>query len=66
MVTWLKDQNLYARQVMGNATKILLCSRTGSVIEPMLMEQWFLRCDEMHAEALKALERGEVNGDTKL
>lgn len=34
--------------------------RTGSVVEPRLSEQWFLRMDKLAGPALKAVESGEV------
>ena len=36
------------------------CDRCGTVIEPMVSEQWFLRMAEMAARAIAASERGEV------
>jgi valyl-tRNA synthetase len=36
------------------------CDRCGTVIEPMVSEQWFLRMGEMAARAIAASERGEV------
>jgi valyl-tRNA synthetase len=36
------------------------CDRCGSVIEPLISEQWFLRMDEMAAMAREASRRGEV------
>ncbi|MCS6980943.1 MAG: valine--tRNA ligase [Flavobacteriales bacterium] len=34
--------------------------RTGSVVEPRLSEQWFLRMDKLAGPALQAVESGEV------
>jgi valyl-tRNA synthetase len=36
------------------------CDRCGSVIEPLLSEQWFMRMGPMAAAAIAASERGEV------
>uniref|UniRef100_A0A914WZV3 valine--tRNA ligase n=1 Tax=Plectus sambesii TaxID=2011161 RepID=A0A914WZV3_9BILA len=37
-----------------------VCSRTGDIIEPMLKEQWFLDTREIGAEAIRAVERGDI------
>ncbi|XP_043242791.1 valine--tRNA ligase-like [Amphibalanus amphitrite] len=37
-----------------------VCSRTGDVIEPMVKHQWFVRCEEMAAAALAAVESGDL------
>jgi len=36
------------------------CDRCGTVIEPLVSEQWFLNMGEMAARAIAASERGEV------
>jgi valyl-tRNA synthetase len=36
------------------------CDRCGSVIEPLISEQWFLKMGPMAAAAIAATERGEV------
>ena len=36
------------------------CDRCGTVIEPLVSEQWFLKMDELAARAIAASERGEV------
>lgn len=36
------------------------CYRCGSVIEPYLSEQWFLKMDELVKPAIKVLEEGEI------
>jgi valyl-tRNA synthetase len=36
------------------------CDRCGTVIEPMVSEQWFLRMGELAGRAVAASERGEV------
>ncbi len=37
-----------------------LCDRSGTVIEPMLSEQWFMRMDELARPAIKAVRDGRV------
>ncbi|MGH7903561.1 MAG: valine--tRNA ligase [Candidatus Dormibacteraceae bacterium] len=36
------------------------CDRCGSVIEPLISEQWWLRMEHLAARAIKASRRGEV------
>jgi valyl-tRNA synthetase len=36
------------------------CDRCGTVIEPLVSEQWFLKMDELAGRAIEASERGEV------
>jgi len=43
-----------------NAHRIALCSRCGSVIEPLPSEQWFLKMSELAQLAKKAIESGET------
>ena len=42
-------------------TSIGRSERTGSVVEPRLTEQWFIKMDEFAATALKAVESDEVS-----
>ncbi|GMR58656.1 hypothetical protein PMAYCL1PPCAC_28851, partial [Pristionchus mayeri] len=42
-------------------TSVSLCSRTGDIIEPRQIHQWFLDCREMHAEAAAALKDGRLS-----
>jgi len=50
---WLVRTEPYAHQV-GH------CDRCGSVIEPLLSEQWFMRMGPMAEQAIAASRRGEV------
>jgi len=36
------------------------CSRSGDVIEPMIMPQWFVDCDNMAKRAMDAVAKGEL------
>lgn len=52
-----------------NAMNISICSRSGDVIEPLLLPQWYIKCDEMAKKALDAEKSGDLkicpNGFTK-
>uniref|UniRef100_A0AAV2K459 valine--tRNA ligase n=1 Tax=Knipowitschia caucasica TaxID=637954 RepID=A0AAV2K459_KNICA len=37
-----------------------ICSRSGDVIEPLLKQQWFVRCEEMATKAVQAVEDGQL------
>lgn len=64
----------YAREILLNdlskmgqlngikAHKMILpiCSRSKDVIEQMIKPQWFLRCGEMAADAIEAVQSGEI------
>jgi valyl-tRNA synthetase len=36
------------------------CHRTGDIIEPMLMKQWFCNCEQMAQKAMNAVSTGEL------
>nr|CCA27697.1 predicted protein putative [Albugo laibachii Nc14] len=38
-----------------NKMRLGLCSRSGDVIEPMIKPQWFINCNEMAQDAMKAV-----------
>jgi len=40
--------------------KLGFCSRSGDVIEPMIMPQWFVDCDNMAKRAMDAVKDGEL------
>lgn len=47
-------------RVEGYATTIPVCERTGEVIEPRLIQQWWMRCDKMAKRALDAVRSGDL------
>ncbi len=47
-------------KIEPHAHKVGVCSRCGTVVEPMLSEQWFLRVKEMAARAIEAVKRGDT------
>ncbi|KAK3087824.1 hypothetical protein FSP39_011139, partial [Pinctada imbricata] len=55
----LKGLGLY-KETKPHEMVIPLCSRSGDVIEPMMMEQWFVNCEMMAAEALTAVKLKDV------
>lgn len=43
-----------------HSMQLPVCSRSKDAIEHMLKPQWFVRCDEMAGEALRAVDTGEL------
>ncbi|KIH44857.1 hypothetical protein ANCDUO_25110, partial [Ancylostoma duodenale] len=45
---------------MKHTGQIVVCSRTGDIVEPRLTEQWFMDTAELYAKAEQALKNGEI------
>lgn len=48
------------RGVEGYAMRVGRCSRTGDIVEPMLVPQWYVDCADMAAKAVAAVEKKEL------
>lgn len=48
------------RGVTPYTYRVGICSRTGDIIEPMLMPQWFVDCRTMAAKSVEAVEKKEL------
>ncbi|XP_022120831.2 valine--tRNA ligase isoform X2 [Pieris rapae] len=59
IIKTLEEKKLY-RETSDNAMVVPLCSRSKDVVEPMLKPQWYIRCNNMAAEAIKAVKTGEL------
>ncbi|XP_050350770.1 valine--tRNA ligase [Nymphalis io] len=59
IITVLEHATLY-KETKDHAMVVPLCSRSKDVVEPMLKPQWYIRCDNMAAEAIKAVKSGEL------
>lgn len=55
----LKKKGLY-RDTSDNPMVVPICSRSKDVVEPLIKPQWYVKCDTMAEEALKAVELGEL------
>lgn len=55
----LKEKGLY-RGVKDNPMKLGKCSRSGDIIEPMLLPQWWVKCGEMAKSALDSVKKGDL------
>uniref|UniRef100_A0A3B3Z7Q5 Valine--tRNA ligase, mitochondrial n=1 Tax=Periophthalmus magnuspinnatus TaxID=409849 RepID=A0A3B3Z7Q5_9GOBI len=59
VVDALVEKKLF-RGKQEHSMSLPICSRSGDVIEPLLKKQWFVRCKEMAAKAVQAVEDGEL------
>ncbi|XP_061383734.1 valine--tRNA ligase isoform X2 [Danaus plexippus] len=55
----LEHLKLY-KETKDHAMVVPLCSRSKDVVEPMLRPQWYIRCGNMAAEAIKAVKSGQL------
>ncbi|KAF9358476.1 hypothetical protein BGX34_008922 [Mortierella sp. NVP85] len=53
IVQELQTLGLYRGKNEQHSMRLARCSRSGDVIEPMVMPQWFIKCDSMAQRALK-------------
>lgn len=56
----LKALGLYI-DTKPNPMSIPTCSRTGDVIEPLLKPQWYVNCQQMAADGIRAVKEGELS-----
>ncbi|KAF1331961.1 Valyl-trna synthetase, partial [Globisporangium splendens] len=54
------DKVLYLTAVLDHPTAISICSRSGNVIEPLLMPQWFVDCKHMAKRAADNVRSGKM------
>ncbi|OQR90137.1 valyl-tRNA synthetase [Achlya hypogyna] len=47
-------------ETLDHPTTVSLCSRSGNVIEPTLMPQWFVKCDDMAHRSAAAVRSGAL------
>ncbi|KAK3811431.1 MAG: tRNA synthetases class I-domain-containing protein [Linnemannia gamsii] len=52
----LMDLGVYRDKNEKHAMRLARCSRSGDVIEPLVMPQWYIKCDGMAQQALKDAE----------
>lgn len=60
VVEALKEKDLLVKVDENYTNRIGVCYKCGTVIEPMLMEQWFVEMQPLAQEAIKALEAGKI------
>lgn len=55
----LKENGLYV-ETKSHAMVVPICNRSKDIVEPMLKPQWYVKCSEMAANAIKAVDCGEL------
>jgi valyl-tRNA synthetase len=55
----LKNLGLF-RGIKENPMRLAICSRSGDVIEPLMLPQWYVKCKQMGSEAADAVRNGEI------
>ncbi|XP_077298663.1 valyl-tRNA synthetase [Arctopsyche grandis] len=55
----LQTLGLY-KEKKDNPMVVPLCSRSKDIVEPLLKPQWYVKCDELAANAVKAVQSGEL------
>ncbi|XP_042856232.1 valine--tRNA ligase-like isoform X1 [Penaeus japonicus] len=55
----LKEQQLF-RGSRSHPMMVPRCSRTQDIIEPLLKPQWFIDCNDMAAQAISAVQKGDL------
>ncbi|ETW07864.1 valine-tRNA ligase [Aphanomyces invadans] len=59
MVAKLHELELYVEK-LDHPTSVSLCSRSGNVVEPTLLPQWFVNCTNMAAASAKAVRNSSM------
>lgn len=59
IVADLSEAGLYKGK-SPHKMSVPICSRSGDVIEPLLKYHWFLRSDELHSAAIRAVEENKM------
>lgn len=57
----LREIGAYGGESSCSGGQIPMCSRTGDIVEPMMKEQWFLRCDEINDAILDAVNTAKLH-----
>ena len=60
VVKALKEQGLLVKIDAHYKNRVGTCYKCGTVIEPMLMDQWFISMAKLVAPAIRALENNEI------
>ncbi len=60
VVETLEEKGLLVKVDKDYKNRVGHCYKCGTIIEPMLMEQWFINMEPLAAGAIKALEAGKI------
>lgn len=56
----LKAAGLERSPPKDNPMRLATCSRSGDIIEPLLLPQWWVSCKELATESAEAVRKGEI------
>jgi valyl-tRNA synthetase len=56
----MKEKGILTRIDENYKNRVGVCYKCGTVIEPMLLDQWFLKVKDLAARAKGAIERGDI------
>ena len=59
VVEWLDSKGLL-RGTQDNEMSVPFCSRSKDIIEPVLKPQWWVNCQGMAQDAIKAVQDGSL------
>ena len=57
----LKEKGLLIRVDENYRNRVGVCYKCGTVIEPMLLDQWFLKVGDLAARAKRVVEEGQIS-----
>lgn len=60
VVAALKDKGMLLRVDEDYQNRVGTCYKCGTVIEPMLMDQWFIKVRPLAERAVRVIEKGEI------
>ncbi|KAJ2646501.1 hypothetical protein GGH99_008065, partial [Coemansia sp. RSA 1285] len=61
VIKQLTDSCAYLGKRDADESIISVCSRSGDVIEPMLMPQWYIRCNQLGQNADSLVASGDID-----
>ncbi len=60
VVAALREKNLLVKVEQNYKNRVGLCYKCKTIIEPLLMDQWFVNVKPLAKKAIKAVESGEI------
>ncbi|KAG0259780.1 hypothetical protein DFQ27_003900 [Actinomortierella ambigua] len=60
IIQQLKDLGLYRGKNENHAMRLAQCSRSGDVIEPMVLPQWYIKCDGLAKRGIESAAKGDL------
>ncbi|KAG0243585.1 hypothetical protein BGW41_001796 [Actinomortierella wolfii] len=60
IIQHLKELGLYRGKNENHAMRLAQCSRSGDIIEPMVMPQWYIKCDGLAQRGIESAAKGDL------